>query len=107
MKNEDKIVEPLADSLKRLDRVVDAQTETNKRLDLTIGRLDDTNARLERLELGFERHEKVINRIENELVKLNMQTGQNTRAIYTLAEKVEGVADLHNRMVKLERAVFK
>lgn len=93
MKNENKIVELLADPLKRLDQMVGMQSETN--------------SRLERLEIGFGRHEKAINRIAEELVKLNTQTVQNTRARFTLADKVDRIADLNNRVVKLERAVFK
>lgn len=128
MKNEDKIVELLAESLKRLDRMVDGQAHTNQRLDQTNQRLDQTNQRLDqtnhrldqaiqrldrmdeklgRLETRVDRHGTAIGRIEDQLVKLNLQTVENTRALYKLAEKADTIAGLHDRVVKLEKAVFK
>jgi hypothetical protein len=45
--------------------------------------------------------------VKSEIVKLNLQSAENTRAILTLADKVEHIADLQNRVSKLEKAVFK
>ncbi len=100
MKNEDKISELLTESLKGQDRIVSEIIGTNQRLDKTVERLDQTIVRLDNLEVR-------VDRVEGQLVKLNLQTSENTRAIFKLAENVEMIADLHNRVAKLERTVYK
>jgi chromosome segregation ATPase len=100
MANERKIVELLAESLKGQDLIVEQLKGTNQRLDQTNKSLDQANQRLERLESKTEK-------IEDQLVTLNVQTLENRKAIFTLAEKVEQIADLHNRVSKLEKAVYK
>lgn len=45
--------------------------------------------------------------VKNEVVKLNLQTVENTRAIFKLADRVETIADLENRVSKLEKVVYK
>jgi predicted RNase H-like nuclease (RuvC/YqgF family) len=114
MKNEAKIIELLAESLKGQDRMVAEMKGTNQRLDQTVERLDQTVERLdqtvERLDQTVDRLDHLeikVEKIENHLVKLNLQTAENTRAIYKLAEKVEDVADLHKRVTKLEKTVYK
>ncbi|MEX2234386.1 MAG: hypothetical protein WD824_19630 [Cyclobacteriaceae bacterium] len=93
MKNDDRILELLAESLKGQDRIVAELKGTNERLDRSIERLD-------RLDIK-------VDKIEGQLIKLNIQTVENTRAIFQLAEKVEMIADLHNRVSKLEKTVYK
>ncbi len=121
MKSEDKIIELLTESLKGQDRIVSEIIGTNLRLDQTVERLDQTVGRLdltvERLDQTVERLDQTIvrldklevrvDRVEGQLVKLNLQTSENTRAIFKLAENVEMIADLHNRVAKLERTVYK
>lgn len=114
MKNEDKIVELLAESLKGQDRIVAEIKGTNHRLDQTVVRLDQTVVRLdqtvERLDRTVERLDNLevkVDKIEGQLIKLNIQTVENTRAIFKLADRVEVIADLHDRVVKLEKAVYK
>ncbi len=114
MKNEQKIIELLAESLRGQDRIVTEIKGTNLRLDQTVERLDQT---VERLDQTVERLDQTISRLDNlevrvdrvdgQLVKLNFQTMENTRAIFKLAASVEQIADLHNRVTKLERAVYK
>ena len=93
MENEGRIAELLAESLIRLDKMVEQQHETNVRL----GNVE------QKLGLVESRTEKV----ENQLIKLNLQTVENTRAIFKLADKVDGIADLDKRVSKIEKVVFK
>ena len=86
MENEGKIAELLAEALKRLDRLIDQH--------------DETNATLQSVE---KRTEKV----ENQLIKLNAQTTENTRAIFKLADKIDQLAELDKRVKELEKVVFK
>jgi tetrahydromethanopterin S-methyltransferase subunit G len=93
MENESRIVELLAESLFKFDQMIDGhkamvaeQKETNKRLDSMDQRLG---------------------KVESEVIKLNLQTMENTRAIFKLAEEVENIAHLHERVSKLEKAVYK
>ncbi len=121
MKNEDKIIELLAESLKRQDSIVGELKGTNLRLDRTVERLDQTVERLdqtvERLDQTVERLDQTVERldrlevrvdkIDKHLVRLNLQSAENTRAIMRLGDKIGEIADLHNRVTKLERTVYK
>ncbi len=93
MENEGRIIELLAESLIRFDKMVEQQHETNQRL-------GSVEQKLGSLEIRTEK-------VENQLIKLNLQTVENTRAIFKLADKIEGIADLENRVSKIEKVVFK
>lgn len=80
MKNEERIVERLTESLRGQDRMVMELKGTNQRLDQTVERLDQTIIRLDHLEVK-------VDKVEGELIKLNIQTVQNTRGIFQIAEK--------------------
>lgn len=86
MENEGRIAELLAESLLRFDKLVVGQEKTNSRL-------DETNDRL--------------SKVERELNKLNIQTVENTRAIFKLADKVDNIAELDKRVKELEKVVYK
>lgn len=90
MKNEDKIIELLAEMVQKQDQMAQNQAETNRRLESLEKTTNDR----------FERVEKAI-------AKLNVQTKENTRAIVKLADKVEDYAKHEERIQKLERVVFK
>ncbi|MEO5603780.1 MAG: hypothetical protein ABIR06_22875 [Cyclobacteriaceae bacterium] len=45
--------------------------------------------------------------VKNEVIKLNLQTSENTRAILKLADRVEKIADPESRVSKLEKTVYK
>jgi hypothetical protein len=45
--------------------------------------------------------------LKEEVVKLNLQSGENTRAILKIADRVEKIADLEARVSKLEKTVYK
>ena len=93
MENEGRIAELLTESLIPLDKMVEQQHETNLRL----GNVE------QKLGLVESRTEKV----ENQLIKLNLQTVENTKAIFKLAEKIDTSADLDKRVSKIEKVVFK
>ena len=59
-----------------------------------------TNHRLENVEGG-------IGKVKNEIVKLNLHTAENTRATIKIADKIDTIADLENRVSKIEKIVFK
>jgi hypothetical protein len=84
MENEGRIAELLAESLKGQDRIVEQLKETNQSL---------------------YKIETKSDKLEEQLIKL--QTTENSRAIFKLAEKIDQIADLHNRVSKLEKTVFK
>ena len=108
MKNEAKIIELLAESLKGQDRIVAELKGTNRRLDQTVERLDQTVERLDHTINRLDRLEIRTEKIEGQLIKLNIQTAENTRAIFKLANKeVEQLADLDSRVTKLEKTVYK
>ena len=86
MENEGRIAELLAESPKGQDRIV--------------GELKETNQRLYRLETNSDK-------LEEQLIKLNLQTVENNRAICKVAEKIDQIADLNNHVSKLEKTVFK
>jgi hypothetical protein len=118
MENENRIVELLAEMLIRQDRTVDELRnvkfevvgirdqvkETNQRLDQTNQRLDQTNQRLDQT---IERLDRFERNTEEQLIKLNIQTVENSRAIFKLAENVKEIANLHDRVWNLEKAVYK
>jgi hypothetical protein len=79
MKNEQRIVELLDETLSKFDQMIVEQRQSNNRL--------------EKLEVGMN--------------KRNLQTPENTRAIFKLANEMEKSVHLHERVTKLERTVYK
>ena len=45
--------------------------------------------------------------VKSEMVKLNLVSSENTRAIFKLATEVENIAKLHERVTSLEKVVYK
>ena len=83
MKNGDKIVELLSEMLHKFDVLTD-------RVDNLTGRVDNLNTTVD-TRLG---------KVESEIVKLNLISAENSRAILKLA-------DNNDRINRLEKAVFK
>lgn len=79
MENEKRLVEIMADLVIKFDEFIEGQKETNQRL----------------------------GKVEDGIIKLNLQSAENTRAILKLADKVETIADLESRVSKIEKVVFK
>ena len=86
MENEQRIVELLTETLIKFDSLIEGQKTLVEGQKVTNDRLD---------------------RVEREVVKLNLLTSENTRAIIKLAGEVEKIADLHERVTKLEHTVYK
>ena len=86
MKNEEKTVELLTEMLVRHDGMIEGLKDVKN-------------------EVSGVKNE--VNSLRSEVIKLNLQTSENTRAIFKLAESVEHIADLHNRVAKLEKTVYK
>jgi len=86
MAEDNRLVEIMSEMLVKQDKMIDQQIETNKRL----GHLEGE-----------------VVKLNDHVVKLNLQTAENTRAILKLADKVEKIADLDKRVKELEKAVFK
>ena len=78
MKNEDKIVELLAEMVQKIDQTNQNQKETNHRLES----------------------------LEKQMARLNAQSKENARAIVRLADKIEDYAKHEEPIQKLEK-VFK
>lgn len=93
MENEKRLVEILADLPIKFDEFIEGQKETNQRLGKVEG------------EIGSVKSE--ISGVRGEIIKLNLQTAENTRAIIKLADKIDTIADLENRVSKIEKVVFK
>jgi len=85
MKSEDKIVE-------RLTNMVKGQDVTNQELKNVGIKVEAMNSRLASL--------------EKQMAKNNIQIAENSRAILTLADKIEVVVAHEKRSGKLERKVF-
>ena len=79
MKNEDRIVELLAEMVFKQDQMVE-------------------EIKLVKSEVGG---------VKSEIIKLNLQTAENSRAIMKLADKIDTIADLENRVSKIEKVVVK
>jgi Sec-independent protein translocase protein TatA len=71
------------------------------------GMRSEMNSNLTELNQRVGKLEKEQSRTSKELVKVNLQLGENTRAILKLADKVEVVPNLVERVVKLEAEVFR
>ena len=76
MENQSRIEELLSDALRKYDQMLEKH--------------DVTNARLEKIENG-------LGSVETEMFKLNIQSVENTRAIFKLAEKIEVVFEHEKR----------
>jgi len=90
MKNEQRIVELLAEMLHKFDVLAE--------------RVDRVTDRVDKLTLTVEQRlmkvETSLDKVQGEIVKLNLISSENSRALLKLA-------DTNDRIVRLEKAVFK
>ena len=86
MKNEDKIVELLSEMLHKFDVLTDE--------------VKGTNLRLDKVEVEVIGMNKRLGKVEDEIVKLNLISAENSRSLMKLA-------DNNDRIIRLEKAVFK
>ncbi len=93
MSNEKKLVDVMLDVLAEIH-------EMRKGMDGMRGDISELRGDFAELRVQQEK-------TNSELVKVNLQLGENTRAILKLADKVEVVPNLVERVVKLEAEVFR
>jgi len=93
MKNESRIVELLSEMLQTFGVLNDEAKGMNERL----GKVESILGKVPR-EVGKVQRE--VGKVQREVVKLNLVSGQNSRALIQLA-------NTHDRIGRLERAVFK
>lgn len=79
MKNEDKIVELLAEMVKGQDKLIDEVSQMKTE----------------------------VSQMKTEIFKQGLQTSENSRAIFKLADEIRLVAEHEKRIAKLEVTVFK
>jgi hypothetical protein len=89
------------------DRLVEIMAEMLIKQDQMVVELKGVKAEVSSVKSEVSSVKSEVSSVKGEIVKLNLQTAENTRAILTLAEKVEQIADLHSRVSKLEKEVFK
>jgi hypothetical protein len=121
MENEKGILEVLVESLKKQDRMANAHDlmlKAQERMIVELKGVKDEVKGVAQEVKGLKEEMKETNhrlyvletksdKVEEQLVKLNLQTGENSRAIFKLADNVQQIADLHNRVTKLEKTVYK
>lgn len=93
MENEKRIVELLAETLIKQDQMIAEMVGIK-------GEVKDMKSEV--INVKSE-----IKDMKSEIVKLNLQTTENTRAILKLANEVEKISHLHDRVTKLESVVYK
>jgi Na+/phosphate symporter len=86
MENEGRIAELLAESLKRQDTM--------------IGELREVKDELREVK-------DEMRGVKTEIMKLNLQTSENSRAIMKIANRIETIADLESRVSALEKIANK
>ena len=90
MKNESKIVELLSEMLRKFDVL------TGTVVNLT-GRVDNLTGHVDKLTFTVDSR---LGKVENEIIKLNLISAENSRALLKMS-------DYNERIVRLEKAVFK
>jgi hypothetical protein len=86
MKNEEKIIELLAEMDRGQDRLVGEVSEMKEEIKSVKGEIQQMNV---------------------EIMKQGLQTAENSRAILKLADEIRLVAEHEKRISKLELTVFK
>jgi hypothetical protein len=100
MENEQRIVELLAETLIKFDQMIDEQKQTNQRLE----KVEHISSSMENSLISMDNQ---LEKLEKGMSKLNLQTAENSRATFKLANEIENIAHLHERVTKLEKAVYK
>src|SRR5689334_16771118 len=114
MENQSRIEELLAESLMKSDRISDQIEGLNKRVDHLTERVDHLTEQVNDLRSGVNDLKSDVNDLKSdvndlksdvkdlkgEVVKLNLVSAENSRALMKLADNAE-------RIDRLEKAVFK
>jgi hypothetical protein len=97
MENESKIVVLLSEMLHKFDVLTERVDNLTGHVDNLTGRVDHQTGRLDNLTFTVDLR---LNKVEGEMVKLNLISAENSRALLKLG-------DNNDRLSRLERAVFK
>ncbi|MGE0638362.1 MAG: hypothetical protein AB7P01_18115 [Bacteroidia bacterium] len=90
MNNEERLIEVMAELLAEVHEM---RTDTKAQLTTLNNKVEGLNGRVDKL--------------EGEMVKMNVQLAENTRAIIKLADKIETIPNIIERIVKLETTVYR
>ena len=97
MENVSKIVELLSEMLHKFDVLTDKVVKLTGRVDNQTDHLDGLTGRVDNLTLTVDLR---LGKVESEIVKLNAISAENSRALLKMG-------DYNERIIRLERAVFK
>lgn len=97
MENESKIVELLSEMLHKFDVLTETVIKLTGRVDNLTGRVDNLTSRVDNLTDTVDLR---LSKVESEIVKLNLISSENSRALMKLG-------DNNDRIVRLEKEVFK
>ena len=97
MENESKIVELLSEMLRKFDVLTETVVKQTGRVDNLTSHLDNLTGRVDNLTATVDLR---LGKVESEIVKLNVISAENSRALLKMG-------DYNERIIRLERAVFK
>ena len=97
MENESKIVELLSEMLHKFDVLTGTVVNLTGRVDNLTGSVDNLTGRVDNLTVTVDLR---LGKVESEIVKLNVISAENSRALLKMG-------DYNERIIRLERAVFK
>jgi hypothetical protein len=104
MENESKIVELLSEMLRKFDVLTETVVKLTGRVDNLTGHVDNITGRVDNLAGRVDNLNVTVDlrlgKVENEIIKLNVISAENSRALLKMG-------DYNERIIRLERAVFK
>lgn len=100
MKNEDKIVEPLAEMVKGQDRLIGEVSSMKSEI-------SEMNTEISEMKSEISEMNTEISQMNIEIRKQGLQTAENSRAMLKLVNETRLVAEHEKRISKLELTVFK
>jgi uncharacterized protein YoxC len=104
MENESRIVVLLSEMLHKFDVLTETVVNLTGRVDNLTGRVDNLTGRVDNLTGRVDNLTDTVDlrlsKVEGEIVKLNLISSENARAVIKLG-------DNNDRILRLEKAVFK
>ena len=97
MENESKIVVLLSEMLHKFDVLTETVINLTRRVDNLTSRVDNLTSRVDNLTDTVDLR---LGKVESEIIRLNLISAENSRALIKLG-------DNNDRIVRLEKAVFK
>ena len=97
MENESKIVVLLSQMLHKFDVHTETVINLTRRVDNLTSRVDNLTSRVDNLTDTVDLR---LGKVESEIIRLNLISAENSRALMKLG-------DNNDRIVRLEKAVFK